>query len=263
MTVLLPHVDLMALTACQLSCRHCTNFIGVLPQEVWPVEDVLADAQRAARVMHAETVCILGGEPLSHPHLLDIMRGVRASGLGDRIQILTNGMRLHRMKPEFWAELQWLKISIYPGKTQPENVELAKRKAVEYGFALDFYDVADDPFRAVLTDRPHPPGGAQATFDGCWYKTYTRKIERGYFYRCCTSPQISQTVLGLAPDADGIALEGLTEDALTEFLGRKTHMQSCTRCYGNLGPRADGWDEERDRSKWIAASTVALPMHEG
>lgn len=257
----LPHVDVMCLTACNLKCVGCTNFMGAIPMEVWPPEEVMADVERAARVMHAHVACLLGGEPTAHPHLLELMRGVAASGLADRVQVLTNGMRLHRMSGEFWAELDWLKISIYPGRTQPENIQLAQRMQREHGFQLEFYDVAQDPFRAVLTDRPHPPGGAQATYDNCWYRTYTRKIERGYFYRCCTSPQISQTILGLAPDVDGIRLDGLTVDALREFLGRREHMQSCTRCYGNLGPRLDGWSEERDRAQWLAAS--AVPAHGG
>lgn len=235
--------------------------MGIVPQTLFPVAEIVRDAARAAAVMHAETVCLLGGEPTAHPRLVEIMREVAAIGLGERIQVLTNGMRLHWMKPQFWAELDWLKISIYPGKTQLENVEMARRMAAEHGFQLDFYDVAADPFRAVLTDRPHAPGDAQKVYEGCWYKTFTRKIEQGHFYRCCTSPSISQTVLGLDPDVDGVSLDGLTPDALREFLNRPTHMQSCTRCYGNLGPRLPVWEEERDRDEWIRKS--AVPIHRG
>ena len=225
--------------------------------EVWPVDEILRDAERAAGVMHAGTVCLLGGEPTSHPRLVEIMRAVTGLGLGDRVQVLTNGMRLHRMRPEFWAELDWLKISVYPGKTQPENVELARAMQTEHGFQLDFYDVDADPFRAVLTDRMRTPAEAQQVYDGCWYRTYTRKIERGYFYRCCTSPSISQAVLGLAADADGIALDGLTPKALREFLSRPEPAASCSRCYGNLGPRI-AWTEERTAEGWMAASIVPI-----
>lgn len=257
----IPHVDLMVCTACQLRCVGCTNGMGVVPMEVWPFEDVLRDAERAAEVMHAGVVCLLGGEPTSHPQLVQIMRAVTRLGLGDRVQVLTNGMRLHRMRGEFWQELDWLKVSVYPGKTQPANVELAKSMQAEHGFQLDFYDVADDPFRAVLTDRKRTAEESQAVYAGCWYRTYTRKIERGHFYRCCTSPSISQAILGLAPDVDGIKLEGLTGKALREFLSRPEPMRSCERCYGNLGPRLEEWAEERaGLDEWIAASTVALPM---
>lgn len=253
----LPHIDVMVCTACNLKCVGCTNFMGVLPQEIWQAEQVEADITAAAKVMRAGCACILGGEPTAHKDLVRLMRFTAASGLADRVQVLTNGMRLHLMKPEFWDELTWLKISIYPGKTQPENVELANQKQREHGFQLDFYDVASDPFRAVLTKERRSYESAKATYDGCWYKTFTRKIEKGHFYRCCTSPSISQEILGLGPDADGIALEGLTPDALSEFLARPEPMSSCYRCHGNLGPRLDQWSEVRgDRDEWLRQSAA-------
>lgn len=226
-----------------------------MAMEVFPFEDLAADITAAATVMRAEIGCLLGGEPLSHPRLVDLIRHTKASGLCGKVRVLTNGIRLHRMKPDFWAELDDLKVSVYPGKTPPENVQLARDMQREHGFDLSFYDVADDPFRAVLTHETRSPESAQATYDGCWYRTFTRKIERGHFYRCCTSPSISQTVLGLPPDADGIPLDGLTPEALSEFLARPTYMSSCTRCHGNMGPRLGAWAEERDRSKWIEASS--------
>jgi hypothetical protein len=234
--------------------------MGVLPMEIWPAEDVKRDIDNAAKVLHAKVGCLLGGEPTSHPQLVELMRHAAASGICDRVQVLTNGMRLHRMSDEFWAELDWLKISVYPGKTPDVNVELAKARQRRYGFDLDFYAVESDPFRAVLTDRAREPEDAQSVYEGCWYRTYTRKVERGHFYRCCTSPSISQTVLGLPPDHDGIALDGLTPAALREFLDRPQHMASCTRCYGNTGPVLEQWTEERSSHEaWMAASIVPLP----
>lgn len=232
--------------------------MGALRQEVFPVADIERDITNAAKVMHAEVACLLGGEPTAHPELLRLMRFTAKSGLADRVQVLTNGMRLHRMSPEFWAELDWLKISIYPGKTQPENVQLAKDQQAVHRFQLDFYDVAADPFRAVLTVDHRTPESAQATYDGCWYRTFTRKIERGFFYRCCTSPSISQLILGLGPDADGIALDGLTPEALQGFLDQREPAKSCSRCHGNLGPRLAGWSEVRgDRDEWLRQSAVS------
>lgn len=233
--------------------------MGFLPMEVWPKEDVMRDITNAAKVLHAHVGCLLGGEPTSHPDLVELMRFTAESGVCERVQVLTNGMRLHKMREEFWAELDWLKVSIYPDKTLPSQIELAKAKQREHGFQLDFYDVASDPFRAVLTDRERSPESAQETYEGCWYRTFTRKVEQGYFYRCCTSPSISK-MLGNDPDVDGIRLEGLTPNRLREFLARREHMRSCTRCYGNLGPRLEQWSEERKQEDWLEASMVPLPM---
>lgn len=251
----LPHLDHLVATACQLSCTACTNAVGFIPQEIYPVDELKAEMDAAAEVMHTHVLCLLGGEPLVHKGIVELMRHANASALCDRVQVLTNGMRLHMMKDEFWAELDQLKISIYPDRTQPENVQLAKDKAAEYGFFLDFYDVAADPFRAVHRAEPASPEVAQATYDGCWYRTFTRKLERQHVYRCCTSPTISKDIMGLPPDADGIPLDGLTPDGLREFLDRPTYMASCTRCYGNTGPRLGEWSEVRgDKTRWLAES---------
>lgn len=253
----LAHVDCMICHACNLKCVGCTNNVTLLPQTIFPAVDVTHDIRLAAKVMHAKVACLLGGEPTAHPELHRLMRFTAASGLADRVQVLTNGTRLHRMRPEFWADLDWLKISVYPGKTQPENIELARARQREHGFQLDFYDVAADPFRAVLTKEQRSPQSAQQVYNGCWYRTFTRKIERGHFYRCCTSPSISQTVLGLAPNVDGIKLDGLTPAVLAEFLARREPMQSCFRCHGNLGPRLHQWSEVRgDREEWLRQSAV-------
>lgn len=254
--VQLPHLDVMVCTACQLRCVGCTNFMGGMPLHIWPTEPILRDIDDAAKVIRAEKVTILGGEPLLHKDLVTIIRRCRDTGLTGTVQVLTNGMLLDRLDANFWGAIDWLKISVYPGKTPEKNIALAIRKQVEYGFTLDYKNVSDDPFRAVHTRETRSPESAQQTYETCWYRTYTRKIEQGYFWRCCTSPTISQQLLGLDPSVDGIKLEGLTSQALQEFLDRPTYMQACTRCHGNMGPQMVPWTEERDRVKWLKLSSM-------
>jgi GTP 3',8-cyclase len=254
--VLMPLLDVMVATACELRCVACTNGIGMLPRlHVFAPEHVEADVAAAAEVIHADVAVLLGGEPLGHRDLVRLMRFTRESGLADRVRVLTNGIRLHRMSEEFWLELEDLRVSIYPGKTPAANVELARKKQACHGFELSFYDVASDPFRAVHTAEERSPESARHVWEGCWYRHNTRKIEQGYFWRCCTSPSISKTLLDLQPSIDGIALAGLTPETLEEFLARDDPMRSCFRCFGNTGPAVE-WSEERDRERWLAASAA-------
>lgn len=253
--VLLPHLDLVVGQACELRCVGCTNGMGMLEHlPMFPLADLVRDIRDATRAMVARKVCILGGEALLHRRLVAIMLAVRELGLGDVVQVLTNGLALHRMGEEFWTNLDWLKISVYPGRTPEANIALARERSAEHGFALDFYDVAADPFRAVHTREAKNQEAAQAAYDRCWYRQYTRKIEAGYFWRCCTSPSISRVILGQDPKVDGLALNGLTSEALVAFLDQPQAMSACTRCHGHAGPRLSGWSEERDRTRWLAAS---------
>lgn len=254
----MPLIDVMVCTTCELRCVGCTNYIGGLNKlDLYPVADVERDVHAAATVLHADVAVILGGEPLQHPDLLELMDVVKESGIADRVRVLTNGIRLHKMTDLFWGQLEDLKISVYPDGVTPEsNVELARAKQAEHGFELSFYDVASDPFRAVLTPAPRGDEDAQRTYDACWYRSNTRKIEQGHLYRCCTSATISKNLLGLPPDHDGIALDGITVETLEAFLGRGEFMESCRRCHGNMGPRIH-WSEQRDRVKWLDVSMVA------
>lgn len=250
----MPLIDVMVGNACELRCVACTNGIGLLPMSIFPPDQVKRDIAAAAGVLHADVAVLLGGEPLMHPHLVYLMKITRESGIADRVRVLTNGIKLHKQPDAFWAELQDLRVSVYPGKTPPENVELARTKQADLGFELSFYDVATDPFRGVHTREARSDQSAQQTWDGCWYRSNTRKLEQGYFWRCCTSPHLSKTVLGLDASVDGLALDGITEDALAEFLGRGVFMESCRRCYGNTGPVVAEWSEIRDRDSWLAGS---------
>lgn len=255
--VSLPLLDCMVATACELRCNGCTNGIGMLERlHIFTRAEIERDIENAAKAIHTHVLVMLGGEPLVHPELVELIRFAKQSGIADKVRVLTNGIKLHRMKPDFWAELDDLKISIYPGKTPMENVALAGRMQAEYGFALDYKPVEQDPFRSVHTMTERTDEDAQRTFDGCWYRTFTRKIEQGFFWRCCTSPSISKTLLKLPPEHDGLALEGLTAEQLSDFLARDTFITSCTRCHGNNGPLMPVWGEERDKRRWLEVSAA-------
>lgn len=250
----MPLIDVMVGNACELRCVGCTNGIGLLPMSLFPADEVERDVTLAAGVLRADVAVILGGEPLMHRDLIRLIHSTRESGIADRVRVLTNGIKLEKQPAEFFEAIDDLRVSIYPGKTPPEAVDHARQMAAAYGFELSFYDVASDPFRAVHTHEARSDQSAQETWDDCWYRSNTRKLEQGYFWRCCTSAHLSKTVLGLEPHVDGLALDGITEDALAEYLDRSVFMDSCRRCHGNTGPVLAEWSEIRDRGEWLAGS---------
>lgn len=252
----MPLLDIMVGQACELRCVACTNGMGMLDHlPIYKYDAVCADIDQAARLIETDVLVLLGGEPLLHKRIVDILRHAKAAGIAGRVRVLTNGIRLHKMTDDFWAELEDLKISIYPARTPAENVDLARERQKAHGFELSFYDVAADPFRAVLTPDVKSPMDAQATYARCWYRHNTRKVEQGYLWRCCTSPSISKHVLGLGPEEDGLLLETATAGSVADFLDRPWHANACTRCHGNMGPRLAEWTEIRDRTDWMEAST--------
>src|SRR5262249_61796270 len=64
---------------------------------------------------------VLGGEPLMHPNLLDIMMAVRESHIAEKIEITTNGVLLPRLERRFWEMVDSVRISLCPGHSLRED----------------------------------------------------------------------------------------------------------------------------------------------
>ena len=205
------------------------------------------DLAELARVAHVDRYALLGGEPLLHPELVEIMRIAKQSGICDRVEIITNGIALDKMSAAFWEAVDYLTMSIYPN-TPAENVELAKRKAGEHGFTLERKTVE---FTYPLTkDRM----GAASRYVRCWYRIYTHVIDNGYFYKCCMSPFIPELFLSMRKETDGIKVKGITEKRLMRFLNSLDAWSSCAVCAGHGAPKMD-CEQVSEPAEWIKRST--------
>ena len=66
-------------------------------------------------------------------------------------------------------------------------------------------------------------------------------------------PFLSPVLAGEPRGYDGIAIDGLTEEQLTDYLHQSLAPESCKLCAGH-GASERVWAEERDRYEWIAKS---------
>ena len=99
---------------CNLRCRACTHLSPVLPKHFVDPGALCADLTALARSYHADVLKILGGEPLLHPNLPDVMRAARESQVADKLEIWTNGLLLPRMERVVWEMVDGVRISLYP-----------------------------------------------------------------------------------------------------------------------------------------------------
>src|SRR6478672_8176845 len=77
---------------CNLSCRSCTHVSPAVPKHSVDPAELARDLAVMARHYHVRVARIMGGEPLLHPRLVEILRIVRGCGMSDRIRIVTNGV---------------------------------------------------------------------------------------------------------------------------------------------------------------------------
>jgi organic radical activating enzyme len=254
MTILLPHLETNITIACTLRCVGCNHYVGMQSPAYVNPQQVERDLGKLRTVAHAEKYALIGGEPLMHKRIVDILRIAKGSEISDHVEVWTNGMLARRMKEDFWMMVDGLVVSLYPGKLSDADIEYIADKCADYGVALEWKDMRRSSyFTQLLYRETATPEQAHARYRQCWYKSYCHVVDNGFFYRCCTTPFVPKLILGLPEGTDGLPLDGITEEALQAFLKQDETPISCTRCAAHNGRHIE-WREERDPAKWLEAS---------
>jgi organic radical activating enzyme len=231
---------------CNLSCRGCSHLSPVVPKAFVDPAEVLADLTTLARHYRVDVVRLLGGEPLLHPDLLAVIAAVRASGIGEQVCVVTNGLLLLRMEPAFWQAVDRVDISMYPGRS-PTAAQLTKVKELARTHAVDLRPIRVDKFRESYSEmRNDDPRLVARIHSSCKivhdFRCHT--VAHGVFYRCPQSyfiPKILDDGADGGPHVDGLTIRD--EDGfgaqLLEYLNSTTPPQSCANCLGSAGRQFD------------------------
>jgi cyclic pyranopterin phosphate synthase len=261
--ITIPHLETNVTVACQLRCVACNHFVALqaheAKQRIADVGQIERDLGHLSKVLHAEAWGALGGEPLLHPQLLQVLEVVHRSGICDKIEVWTNGIAARRQPDKFWESphLDRLVLSVYPGTLPDTEIDWIKEKCASVALELWIKDERAVPnFEQLLEPVASLPAVTRRKYQGCFFKNFSRVIDNGYLYRCCTSPFIPRLLLGLPEGTDGLPVENVTEQQIEDYLSSSTPAVSCTRCAG-LDPsvrRRVQWQEQRDAPAWLAAS---------
>jgi len=260
--ITLPNLDCDVTSNCNLSCVSCDRLVvpyrGSRDIPSTSPTRVAHDLFHFGKIARTKRWAALGGEPTLHKDLVEILAAVRDSGVADEIAVWTNGMRLRKMPPEFWRAFDTLVVSLYPGKVDDAGKEWITRKCADEGVALEMKDerYSVGNWTQLLEATPTDEAATRIKFASCWYAKYCRTLNYGHLFLCCVSPHLPQLLQGRPFGADGICIEGLTEERLQTFLDRTEPLGACTICAGRSTPStvAQPWREVRDPAEWQRAS---------
>jgi organic radical activating enzyme len=223
---------------CNLSCRGCSHASPVLPRTVLDPDVLEHDLLLLAEHYRADTVRLLGGEPLLHPDLEAIVDVVRRSGIAERIRIVTNGVLLPRMPRRLWESVDVVEISLYPGsELEAEQLERCREEANAAGTQLVAARVR--MFRESYSET----GTTDPELIGRIYRTCAiahvmrcHTVANGVFYKCPQSYFLPK-LLG-QPDVDGVVLEEPDLGRrLRAYLASSEPLAACGNCLGSSGRR--------------------------
>ncbi|MCR5669033.1 MAG: radical SAM protein [Lachnospiraceae bacterium] len=169
---------------CNLNCRGCIfgcNSMQMGNEHV-DTRQVVADIKRMAELFcDVPWVRILGGEPLMHPDIMEILSVARASFPDAEIDLCTNGILIPKLDEKIFQELEELNISIHvsgypPTERMAEKIEcVLKKYHLPYTFLhrpefFKFYTKA--PIHQMIQNYENCPTS------GCW------EVYRGKIMRC-------------------------------------------------------------------------------
>lgn len=219
---------------CNLTCAECCSLSPLLPPRITSPAELADDLALAARVLAPRVFKLVGGEPLLHPEIVELVRVARAAKIAPRVSLTTNGLLLPRMPDALWDELDGLTISRYPTPAlDPGLVAEVELKAARSNVRLNWKQ--QDAFVTMSLPRRRDDGDPEtaAVWSRCWLRERCHLLAGGRFYTC-TRPVHLQTLLGPAHDlsGDGLPLAGQTPDGLLEYLRREPPLAACAHCAG-------------------------------
>ncbi|MFZ1010217.1 MAG: radical SAM protein [Candidatus Sulfotelmatobacter sp.] len=239
-------LELCAIETCNLRCAQCTA------SSPFAVDDNMASPAQFRHtlnllrpVFRAGQIKILGGEPLMHPELLELMTVARDSGIFSRVRVTTNGVLLPKMPDMFWETADIVEVSVYPSTKSKITAILPAVRA--RAAARTVLELNHKPsFQLALSDaRIVPLELVGQIFRSCSeaHEWSCHSLYKDSLYRCSRvhSLDFYLNQLGVAHDCF-TDLDGLKIDArptlfeeLRDYLSCERPLRACEFCLGTSG----------------------------
>jgi MoaA/NifB/PqqE/SkfB family radical SAM enzyme len=178
---------------CNLKCRNCDHYSNLVDEEVFlDVAEYEKDIKRLSDLTAGslEAIKLVGGEPLLHPDICEILRLTRKHFPFSRIPLITNGILLLSMSEEFWQcladERILLHLTEYPIKLDMKAIDEKIRLYGVYNYNLHNNRLYDDDSPKYMTKFPFvlSKDTPKFYFIGCHHRFCSCVMKRGKIYAC-------------------------------------------------------------------------------
>ena len=184
---------------CNLKCKGCDHFACIADTYFVSVDAIRRDIERMSEILHGNNVikiAVMGGEPLLHPNLLEILEIIRANFPYAVIRLTTNGLLLLQQTDLFWKVCREQNITIVNTK-YPINLDFCKmkEKASHEEVKFQYFENTGDEyvkksFKKVINLKGD--SDPVKSFARCHISNYGNFLMEGKFYGCPFSCQSSR-----------------------------------------------------------------------
>jgi hypothetical protein len=239
--VLIERLEFDAVSHCNLSCHGCSHFSPFAVEHFVSLESLEQELRLLGQHARVGRLKIVGGEPLLHPNLLDLVGVVRRLNVARAIEVGTNGLLLGGQPDRFWREVDMVTVSIYPACASKLDLRLFCQKAARHGTGLIF--IEKPLFREpAIGIRTEDAALVQRIFDACLMARFCHTLRDGKLFRCSIAPYMDRylSLFGHAAcfaETDGLRVEQTPHMSahIITYLRSCRPLGACSFCLGSAG----------------------------
>ncbi len=179
------YIDIHITDHCNLNCRGCAHFSPIADTYCMSMEEMEDTCLKLSPIFdrYFNSIHLLGGEPLLHPQVTNLLDIVRKHFTKAEIQLVTNGIKLLSMPDSFWETCKKEKIKIYIS-AYPAGIDYDRiRHIVEsHGIAYELSELRCDFIHHV-----YDPKGKQNPSDSythCEFGGLCLQLRHGKLFPC-------------------------------------------------------------------------------
>ena len=207
-------------------------------------KDVISDLSVLSRALSCIELRLVGGEPLLHPNIVDVVLAARSVRIAKRLTLVTNGTLLNSLDPEVWHHIDGMWVSIYPEVQYTVDWHQLRELAAanRVWLWMKRCDAFDD---SLLTTQNTNGALVQWIYERCIthpprFSYFT--VRKGRLYMCQRGAYMEDRLRCLDIDyqcesADGVDIHcGDDLSArIAHYIGREQPLRACTYCLGSAG----------------------------
>ncbi|MBR3654612.1 MAG: 4Fe-4S cluster-binding domain-containing protein [Elusimicrobia bacterium] len=158
---------------CNLKCNACTHFSNISEPNIIDARFLEFRFTRLRELFGIiMTIRILGGEPLLHPDIIEILSSSRFNFPFSKIELVTNGLLLDKMPKEFFEACRRNKIAVYISKYPVIENKLKKINELLSSFKIKYY-ISPKIINFSANLNPKGDSDKDITFKNCRHKICT------------------------------------------------------------------------------------------
>ena len=172
---------------CNLNCQCCNHFSPLAKASFLDKYKYASDLKRIHELFgnRIGRLMLLGGEPLLHPEIEELLQITRDNLPDASLYLITNGLLFSKMSQNFWRLCNNLRIGIKVTK-YPLKFDYAKweRYALEHG--VDLSDESTEPIKTTYRLPLKENGGLDPyrNYMKCYHANMCVVLREGRLYTC-------------------------------------------------------------------------------